>query len=166
MTKSVALGSIEYGLREAFRMIGVDGVNDAITAATGQGKSSSLLRKYADPDDARHHLPLRDALIIDRACVKSGHAPPLLQAYQLGLEASDHEAESFLSRGDLCLLALGLEAASGAVAETALHALECNGGRCELNSHADEIYRKLQELDEATMVLRKEIALMGLERLC
>ena len=84
----------------------------------------------------------------------------------MGVETNDHDTESIPLRGNLCVLALGLEAASGAIAEAALHAIECNGGRCQLNSHADEIYRKLQDLEEATMMLRKEIAHMGLDRIC
>lgn len=166
MTKSVALGSIEHGLREAFRLIGIDSVAAAIELSSGQRKSASLLRKYADPDDSRHHLPLRDAVAIDAACLRAGHSAPLMEVHQFAVENHHRDSVPNLPSADLCHLVLAIEAAAGAVAEAALQTLTCHN--CVKPSHKrpDEIYRCLQELEAATAVLRKEVAHMGFERIC
>ncbi len=48
----------------------------------GIGRSPSLIRKCADPDDDRHHLQLRYAIALDVACRETGHGPPLLEVHQ------------------------------------------------------------------------------------
>jgi hypothetical protein len=166
MTKSVALGSIEHGLREAFRLIGIDSVVAAIQNGSGQQKSASLLRKYADPDDPRHHLPLRDAVAIDTACVRAGHKAPLIEAYQMLLTIDDLNVDPSPHGQDLCHLVLGIEAAAGAVASAALQALSCPDCNKSNRRQPEEMYRRLQALEEATAVLRKEVAQMGFERIC
>ncbi len=72
MTKSVELGTVEHGLREAYRHLGLPQAAAAIEAYAGMRKSESLLRKYADPDDSRHQVSLRNALAIDWLVLRMG----------------------------------------------------------------------------------------------
>lgn len=160
MTKSVDLGTIEHGLREAFSFLGVDGAADAIERATGLRKSQSLLRKYGDPDSPRHHIPLRDAMAIDRACMEAGHKPPMMMTYQACMEHADGAGAS---REDtsVCCLALATGAAAGMVSEAVLQSELCNDCHCHKNHHKEEIYASLLELEKAVTALRA--AVMNLE---
>lgn len=161
MTKSVDIGTIEHGLREAFGYLGVDGAADAIERATGHRKSASLLRKYGDPDSPRHHLPLRDAMAIDQACLQAGHKPPMLMKYQNYLEKAQSGGGQDHNGASVCCLALATGSAAGMVSEAVLQSEMCNGCHCHKNHHKEEIYAGLLELEEAVSALRR--AVMALE---
>lgn len=157
MTKSVGLGSIEHGLREAFQHLGVERVADAVEQFSGQRKSESLLRKYADPDNSRHHLPLRDALAIDMACAASGHKPPLLMVYDHALTQAQNSSIEEVPTGKICHLALAMDAAAGMVAEAVLQSETCDQCDCRGNHHKEKIYARLLELEATVAKLRQAV---------
>jgi hypothetical protein len=161
MTKRVDIGTIEHGLREAFGHVGVDGAAAAIERTTGHRKSASLLRKYGDPDSPRHHLPLRDAMAIDQACVEAGHKPPILMMYQNYLETAHSGGEQNHNGASVCCLALATVSAAGMVSEAVLQSEMCNDCHCNKYRHKEEIYASLLELEEAVSALRR--AVMALE---
>lgn len=157
MTKRVELGTVEHGLRQAFAHIGIEGAVDAIERATGTRKSASLLRKYADPDSPRHHIPLRDAMAIDLACVERGFKPPLLAAYQTYADGCAGGDAGVMTNQTLSCLALATGAAAGMVAEAVLQSEECNGCNCANNQDRHEIYSALVELEGSVEALRKAV---------
>jgi hypothetical protein len=81
MTKPREICSIRAGLHRALGLLD-DG---RIAAATG--KSASLFRKCADPDNPRHRLQAEDALALDAACVRAGERPQILDSYRQALDA-------------------------------------------------------------------------------
>ncbi len=155
MTKSVKLGTVEHGLREAYHLLGIAAVATAIENANGQRKSESLLRKYADPDDYRHQLPLRDAFAIDEACRDAGYNPPLLGIYSARLEGESASSPPANPVTELPHLTLAIEAASGSVADAVLQAVSCEHCGCPAHHHADAIYTRLRELERACATLRR-----------
>lgn len=157
MTKRVELGTIEHGLRQAFAHLGIDGAVDAIEHATGNRKSASLLRKYADPDSPRHHIPMRDAMAIDLACLESGYKPPLLTAYQTFVDGDVQESGEPPTNPTLCCLALATGAAAGMVAEAVLQSEECKSCDCANNHDREAIYSALVELEAVVGTLRKAV---------
>lgn len=161
MTKSVNIGTIEHGLREAFGYLSIEGAADAIEWATGHRKSVSLLRKYADPDSPRHHVPLRDAMAIDRACIQAGHKPPLLMTYQINLEEKSADYSRNCEDPSICRLALATGAAAGMVSEAVLQSEVCDECHCHKNHHKEQIYASLVELEEAVTALRRAVMMLN-----
>ncbi|KPF84482.1 hypothetical protein IP70_15765 [alpha proteobacterium AAP38] len=77
MTKARSPLSVEQALHE---VLGLLGMADA-SAVTG--KSATILRNWADPDNDAYRLPLDAAMRLDIACVRAGHdRAPLMTAYQ------------------------------------------------------------------------------------
>lgn len=77
MTKARPPLSVEQALHEVLGLLG--------TAEAGAvtGKSATILRNWADPDNDAYRLPMEAAMQLDRACVLAGHdRAPLLMAYQ------------------------------------------------------------------------------------
>lgn len=85
MTKPRDIASIRAGLHRAL------GVLEESRIATATGKSASLFRKCADPDNPRHRLQAEDALAIDAACLAAGERPHILESYRLALDAKLNE---------------------------------------------------------------------------
>jgi hypothetical protein len=81
MTKPRDIASIRAGLHRALGLLEERRVADAT------GKSASLFRKCADPDNPRHRLQIEDALALDAACVAQGERPPILDHYRQALDA-------------------------------------------------------------------------------
>lgn len=81
MTKPRDIASIRAGLHRALGLLD----ETRIVAATG--KSASLFRKCADPDNPRHRLQAEDAVALDAACVIAGERPQILEAYRQALDA-------------------------------------------------------------------------------
>ena len=54
-------GTIEAAIAQAIGDLGIDGISQAI------GKTESMVRNFADPDD-EHHIQFRHAIAIDIAC--------------------------------------------------------------------------------------------------
>lgn len=79
MTKRRRPLSIEDGVTVALAILG----DEQAEAATR--KSARLVRSWSDPDDDAHHIPVYQALRLDRACVATGEAPPILTAYRAEL---------------------------------------------------------------------------------
>jgi hypothetical protein len=81
MTKPRDICSIRGGLHRTL------GILDEARIATATGKSASLFRKCADPDNPRHRLQAEDALALDAACVVAGERPQIFDAYRQALDA-------------------------------------------------------------------------------
>ncbi len=82
MTKLLPLQTVEHGLRRAISLLGDRGVEQAIKSELGLERSASLIRKCSDPDDTNHHLQVRYAVALDRACLASAGQAPLLETMQ------------------------------------------------------------------------------------
>ena len=155
MTKLVPLGSIEHGIREALRHLSDDGASAAIEAYSGQRKSSSLLRKCADPDDERHHIQLRDAIALDRACMEQNHPPPLLRSHSNLLEQPPPPRNS---DADFCHLAMAIRVATGQVSEAFIRSDDCDECACPKGYHTRDVLLAIEELEHAVAELRSGIA--------
>jgi hypothetical protein len=81
MTKPRDICSIRAGLHRVL------GILDEERIARATGKSASLFRKCADPDNARHRLQAEDALALDAACLAAGERPHILESYRQALDA-------------------------------------------------------------------------------
>jgi hypothetical protein len=81
MTKPRDITSIRAGLHRAL------GLLDESRIAAATGKSASLFRKCADPDNPRHRLQAEDAVALDAACVIVGERPHILESYRQALDA-------------------------------------------------------------------------------
>jgi hypothetical protein len=81
MTKPRDIASIRAGLHRAL------GLLDESSIASATGKSASLFRKCADPDNPRHRLQAEDAVALDAACVVAGERPHILESYRQALDA-------------------------------------------------------------------------------
>ncbi|MBL0930024.1 MAG: hypothetical protein IBJ15_07880 [Alphaproteobacteria bacterium] len=118
MTKPRDIASIRAGLHRALGLL----PEERIAAATG--KSASLFRKCADPDNKRHRLQAEDAVALDAACVVAGERAHILESYRQALDARvaelggpcAHRATDPLRRVAQATRELG--AIAGAVAET------------------------------------------------
>lgn len=115
MTKIMPIGTIAHGLRQVMQLLGEQGVERAIGTALGVRRSASLIRKCADPDGGRHHLQMRYAIALDRACLARGHAAPLLEAYRAGLEGVTGDPAPAGSKDELIRAVVVLQAALGDV---------------------------------------------------
>ncbi|MGQ9367722.1 hypothetical protein [Azospirillum sp. ST 5-10] len=72
-------GTLKDGVSQALVILGDDG------ASRVAGKSTRLVRYWADPDDDDHHLPAYQMVALDRACMAADAAPPLLAGYRAEL---------------------------------------------------------------------------------
>jgi hypothetical protein len=81
MTKPRDIASIRAGLHRTL------GLLDETRIAAATGKSASLFRKCADPDNRRHRLQAEDAVALDAACVIAGERPQILESYSQALDA-------------------------------------------------------------------------------
>ena len=80
MTKPRDICSIRAGLHRTL------GILDEERVAAATGKSASLFRKCADPDNPRHRLQAEDALALDAACVVAGERPQIFESYRQALD--------------------------------------------------------------------------------
>lgn len=77
MTKARHPLSLEQGLHEVLGLLGT------VEASAVTGKSATILRNWADPDNDAYRLPMEAAMQLDRACIQAGHdRAPLLLVYQ------------------------------------------------------------------------------------
>jgi hypothetical protein len=81
MTKPRDIASIRAGLHRALGLL----PEERIAEATG--KSASLFRKCADPDNKRHRLQAEDAVALDAACVVAGERAHILDAYRQAIDS-------------------------------------------------------------------------------
>ncbi|MBL8807871.1 MAG: hypothetical protein JNN22_13575 [Rhodospirillales bacterium] len=133
MTKPRDICSIRAGLHRVL------GVLDEAHVQRATGKSASLFRKCADPDNSRHRLQAEDALALDAACVAAGERPLLLEAYRQALDAKIAEsgtapvhrpADPLLriaqAAGDLGRVAEAVAQSAGGAGMTAEDAQRCS----------------------------------------
>ena len=163
MTKLVLLRSIEHGLRRALGTLGDEGAQQAIQDVLGVKRSSSMLRKCADPDDDRHHIQFRYAVALDIACERSGQLPPLLEVHRYLIES--HESDDPLPRepggeGLILRAVLTLQTALGSLSQSigdALHA-DSPGGIELTNREKHEIYEALDAIHHEAEAIKQMMA--------
>jgi hypothetical protein len=151
LTKIAKLPSLEQGLRQAFQAIGEGGVEDAIETFLGVRRSSSLIRKCADPDDDQHNVQQRYAVAIDIACVRAGHLPPMLGAHQHLLEQyATPSGQQEDREKDLSSAVLRVQAALGTLAKRVIDAQDPDSpaGRDLSESERHGIFEALCLLEE------------------
>lgn len=113
-------------------------------------RSSSLIRKWADPDHAS--VPnLQQALLLDRAFVEGGFGkPPLLEVYNLLLADALEQSESERAPIDMPIEALSLQGVVGDLSEAIRESLAENGdgGRIITPREKVAILEILERLDD------------------
>jgi hypothetical protein len=161
LTKLARLPSLELGLRQAFRLLGDDGIAAALHDHLGLDRSPSLLRKCADPDDDSHHIQHRYSVAIDAACKQAGHVPPLLAAHQqlLGQLAEARDGAE-PPAADLTAAMLELQAAIGSMARRVSEATDPAGpGGADLTeTERHQINNALARLEEDISAIRRLLA--------
>ena len=162
MTKLVPLRTIEHGLRRALATLGDEGAKEAIRDLLGLRRSTSLIRKCADPDHDRHHVQFRYAVALDVACKKAGQLPPLLEVHQYLVEryASAEPLEKQKSESMVLHAVLTLQAALGDLSQTVSEALHADspGGIRFTNREKHEIHEALDAVDHQAEVIKAMIA--------
>ena len=162
MTKLVPLRTIEHGLRRALATLGDEGAKEAIRDLLGLRRSTSLIRKCADPDHDRHHVQFRYAVALDVACKKAGQLPPLLEVHQYLVEryASAEPLEKQKSESMVLHAVLTLQAALGDLSQTVSEALHADspGGIRLTNREKHEIHEALDAVNHQAEVIKTMIA--------
>lgn len=162
MTKLIPLQSIEHGIRRAFALLGDKGVERAITDYLGEPKSASLIRKCADPDDDRHHLQMRYAVALDRACNACARQSPLLESFTHLSRISDPAAPGSESDagGDIYLEVVGLQAALGDLAHRITEATAAASDLADVISKREQhnIFRAIDVLEHQTQLFKSLIS--------
>ncbi|MBI3507905.1 MAG: hypothetical protein HY059_23970 [Proteobacteria bacterium] len=162
MTKPRDICSIRAGLHRAL------GLLDEELVAKATGKSASLFRKCADPDNPRHRLQAEDALALDAACIAAGERPQVLDAYRQALDARvaaqggvrPHRAADPCQRIAEIMRELGLVADIVANTVADRHVTPENAQRC-----GSQIDRTLDALARLKLDLRGMTATAAVARL-
>lgn len=94
MTKAREPGSIADAIERSRVELG------AARACNATGKSEALIRHWGDPDDDAHHIPLHQALALDKASVSAGKPAHIFNAYRQEIERhADCEAAAIRLAG-------------------------------------------------------------------
>ena len=152
MTKLMPLYTIEHGIRRAFALLGDEGVEQAIEDHLGITRSASLIRKCGDPDDVNHHLQLRYAIALDRACRQKVGQAPLLECMAMQLSgAADPKAtpERFSELSALKEM-LALQMALGGLAKEVADAMRegSPGGADFSQLEAHKLFDSIDEIEK------------------
>ncbi len=150
MTKRRKPLSVEDGVTVALAILGDEQAEGATR------KSARLVRSWSDPDDDAHHIPVYQALRLDRACMLLGEAPPILTAYRAELrraQASSRET------GDPMARLADAMAEMGDVAEELRRArATCGpGGKSIVPSEAQAILTQVAELRAVLDALEHDV---------
>lgn len=113
MTKLAPLGSIEYGIRRVLDILGEERVEAAIRESLGIERSASLIRKCGDPDEDRHHIQMRYAIALDKACLAANCRAPLLEAHRAMLDSPVAQNRNESVKEDILCDVLALQSALG-----------------------------------------------------
>lgn len=151
MTKLARLGSVEHGIRQALKILGDAGTEEALENVLGLRRSVSLIRKCADPDNNSNHIQLRYAIALDVACVEAGYEPPILVMAQslvnrLATKPPERVDETELS---LSSAVIEMQSALGNLARAVLDAQSPEGpdGTNLSNWEKHEIYEACNQID-------------------
>ena len=151
MTKLMPLYTVEHGIRRAFAALGDTGVEQAIEDHLGLKRSASLIRKCGDPDDDSHHLQLRYAIALDRACRRKVGQSPLLECMAMQVSGAVDDQASAEQPSEIAMLRemLGLQVALGRLAREVTEALQENSPACcalsDLERH--KVFDSIDELE-------------------
>ena len=150
MAKLREISSIEHGLTEAIKNL----KSKVIEEVTG--KSESYIRKCSDPD-LEQQLDHRDAVKIDKACIKKGLAPYLLNSHNYiilkELEKANIENQSINE------LLVQFTISLGKLLDSIKTAKSSKGEKGEAISAAEkkEIYEALHELEDKIVKVKTSI---------
>ena len=150
MAKIRELSSIENGLAEAIKNL----KSKIIEEVTG--KSESYIRKCSDPD-LEQQLDHRDAVKIDKACIKKGLAPYLLNSHNYiilkELEKANIENQSINE------LLVQFTISLGKLLDSIKTAKSSKGEKGEAISAAEkkEIYEALHELENKIIKVKTSV---------
>ena len=150
MAKNRELSSIEHGLAEAIRNLKAE-IMEEVT-----GKSESYIRKCSDPD-LEQQLDHRDAVKIDKACIKKGLAPYLLNSHNYiilkELEKANIENQSINE------LLVQFTISLGKLLDSIKNAKSSKGEKGEAISAAEkkEIYEALHELENKIIKVKTSV---------
>ncbi|MDA7430005.1 hypothetical protein PGB28_16185 [Primorskyibacter aestuariivivens] len=151
MTKLMPLYTIEHGIRRAFALLGDAGVEQAIEEYLGLKRSASLIRKCGDADDDSHHLQLRYAIALDRACRREVGQSPLLECMAMQVSGAVDAAASSDPPSELTMLKemLGLQVALGRLARDVTEALkDISPEGCALSEpERHKVFASIDELE-------------------
>lgn len=90
MAKIRKLVSIEKGLEEVIKILTESEIKENI------GKSSSYIRKCSDPhedsDGVKRNITHLDSVLLDKACIKKGINPPMLEAHKMMLSQEKYNS--------------------------------------------------------------------------
>ena len=150
MAKLREISSIEHGLTEAIKNL----KSKVIEEVTG--KSESYIRKCSDPD-LEQQLDHRDAVKIDKACIKKGLAPYLLNSHNYiilkELEKANIENQSINE------LLVQFTISLGKLLDSIKTAKSSKGEKGEAISAAEkkEIYEALHELENKIIKVKTSV---------
>ena len=147
MTKLRAPLSIDAGLTHVAETLR-DGWREM---AEITGRKEGLVRSWGDPD-RREQVPLRDAVLLDRACAAAGGGTPLFAYYADRLDTSGSHAPA--DAGGLGRLAATVARECGE-AEAALIEATLPGA-----SSAD-LREACREIEEAIAVMRRALPMLS-----
>ena len=150
MAKNRELSSIEHGLAEAIKNLKAEVIEEVT------GKSESYIRKCSDPD-LEQQLDHRDAVKIDKACIKNGLAPYLLNSHNYiilkELEKANIENQSINE------LLVQFTISLGKLLDSIKTAKSSKGEKGEAISAAEkkEIYEALHELENKIIKVKTSV---------
>jgi hypothetical protein len=151
LTKLARLGSVEHGIRQALKILGDDGAEDALERVLGVRRSASLIRKCADPDNNSNHIQLRYAIALDVACVEAGYDPPLSDMAQHLVHRLAAKTPKSVDKESLSLSSavIEMQSALGNLARAVLDAQNPDGpdGAGLSNWEKHEIFEASNQID-------------------
>lgn len=157
MTKLAPLGSIEYAIRRVMDILGESGVEAAIHESLGVDRSSSLIRKCGDADNDRHHIQMRYAIALDRACLSAIGRPPLLEAYRAILDSPAPLDRNESIKDDMLRDVLTLQGALGDLSNKVREAFSMDSPAADRLTGVErhDIYAAVENLEENAEHLKR-----------
>ena len=150
MVKNRDLSSIEHGLAEAIKNLKAEVIEEVT------GKSESYIRKCSDPD-LDQQLDHRDAVKIDKACIKNGLAPYLLNSHNYIILKELEKAN--IQNQSINELLVQFTISLGKLLDSIKTAKSKKGEKGEVISEAEkkEIYEALHQLENKIVKVKASI---------
>ena len=150
MVKNRDLSSIEHGLAEAIKNLKAEVIEEVT------GKSESYIRKCSDPD-LDQQLDHRDAVKIDKACIKNGLAPYLLNSHNYIILKELEKAN--IQNQSINELLVQFTISLGKLLDSIKTAKSKKGEKGEVISEAEkkEIYEALHQLENKIVKVKTSI---------
>ena len=150
MVKNRELSTIEHGLAEAIRNLKAEVIEEVT------GKSESYIRKCSDPD-LEQQLDHRDAVKIDKACIKKGLDPYLLRSHEYIILKELEKAN--LGNQSINELLVQFTISLGKLLDSIKTAKSSKGEKGQLISAAEkkEIYEAFHELENKILKVKDSV---------